>query len=184
MAFFIPANSRHLWQLSSIHWCIYASLMSPLPLKGASPCTWSHLRLTLIVRAAHSWVHHLSVLSVLCELSGSTSLCVPSVAHLHSMSSVWGLPYPSQSHLNPSHSPPMSQYSYRALCISHLHDQRCHYSSRSWPATLSYPNIGTLIKQLLHLLFSNSTFYPSDGSWDAGHITPFRTGDMELATRT
>ena len=32
--------------------------------------------------------------------------------------------------------------------------------------------------------YLNSTFYPSEGSWDAGHITPFRTGDMELATRT
>ena len=56
-------------------------------------------------------MHHLSVLSVLCEPSGSTSLCVPSVAHLHSTSSVWGLPHQSQSHLNPLHSPPTSHYS-------------------------------------------------------------------------
>ena len=72
----------------------------------------------------------------------------------------------------------------RVLCISQLQDWRRHYSNQSWSATLAYPNTGTLVKQLLHPLYPNSTFYPLEGSWDAGHIMPFRTGDMELATRT
>ena len=97
---------------------------------------------------------------------------------------VWGLPHQSQSHLNPLHFLPTSQYSYRVLCISQLQDWHCHYSGRSWAATLAYPNTGVLGKQVLHPLYLNSTFYPSEGSWDAGHIMPFRTGDMELATRT
>ena len=53
---------------------------------------------------------------------------------------VWGLPHQSESHLNPSHSPPMCQYSYRAPCISQLQDRCCHYGSRSWSATLGYPS--------------------------------------------
>ena len=81
--------------------------------------------------------------------------------------SVWGLPHQSQS--PPSHSPPTSQYSYRALCISQLQDWCCHYSSWSWSATLAHPNTGTLVKQLLHPLYPNCTFYPSEGSCDAGH---------------
>ena len=58
--------------------------MSPSPLKAASRC---HLKLTLTVKAAHSWLHGLAVLSVQCEPSGSTSLCVQSVVHPHSTSS-------------------------------------------------------------------------------------------------
>ena len=59
---------------------------------------------------------------------------------------------------------------------------RRHYSSRSWSATLAHPNTGTLVKQLFHPLYPNSTFYPSEGSWDAGRVTPFRRGDLQLAT--
>ena len=101
-------------------------------------------------------------------LSAFHQWCIPT---LHFP--VWGLPHQSQSHLNPSHSPPTSQYSHRALYISQLQD-RCRYdSSRSWSPALAYPNTGTLVKQPLHPLYPNSTFYPPEGSWDTGHITPF-----------
>ena len=90
MASFIPANLLHHRQPSSIHRCIYASLMSPSPRKAASHCTWSHLRLTLNVKAARSWLPHLTVLSVRCEPSGSTSLCIQSVVHPPSTSSSLG----------------------------------------------------------------------------------------------
>ena len=72
----------------------------------------------------------------------------------------------------------------RVLCISQLQDWRRHYSNQSWSTTLAYPNTGMLVKQLLHPLHPNSTFCPLEGSWDAGYITTFRTGDMELTTRT
>ena len=78
----------------------------------------------------------------------------------------------------------LERLSNRGLCISQLQDHRRYDSSQSWSTTLAYPNIRTLVKQLLHPLYLNSTFYPSEGSWDAGHSTPFRTGDMGLATRT
>ena len=64
--------------------------MSPSPRRAASRCTWSHLRLTLTVKAARSWLHRLAVLSVRCEPSGSTSLCVQSVVHPPSTSSSLG----------------------------------------------------------------------------------------------
>ena len=131
-------NSCHLQQLSSIHWCIYAWLMSYLHLKGASPCTWSHLRLALIIRAAHCWLHHLSVLSVpSVALSAFHQWRIPTL-HLP----VWGLPHQSQSHLNTLHSPPASQYSYRALCISQLQFRCRHYSSQSWSASWLIQTLG------------------------------------------
>ena len=144
-----------------------------------------HLKsLTLTVKAARSWLHHLAILSVWCEPSGSTSHCVQSVVYPPLRLPVWGLPHQSQGYLNPSYSPWTSQHSYWALCISQLQDRRCYYRSRSWSATLADLNAGTLVKQLLQPLYPNSIFYPSEGSWDAGHIAPIRTAGMDLATRT
>ena len=112
-------------------------------------------------------------------LSAFSQWCIPTLRL-----PVWGLPHQSQGYLNPSNSPWTSQYSHWALFISQLHDRRHYCRSRSWPATLADPNTGMLVKQLLHPLYQNSIFYPSEGSRDAGHITPIRTGGMDLATRT
>ena len=137
-----------------------------------------------------TWLYCLTiVLHVWCESSGSTSLCVQSVGgegvYIPTLCLlVWGLPHQSQGYLNPLYSPRMSQYSCWALCISQLQDWCCYYCSQSWSVTLADPNAGTLAKQLLQPLYPNFIFYPSEGSWDAGHITPIRTGGMDLATRT
>ena len=183
MASFVPSNSCHLQQLNSIYWCTYASRVSPLPLKGTS----------LALEVIYDWPLSSGLLHLDCTIS-PFCLCSASLQEVPFSAfcqwripticlPVWGLPHQSQSHLNPLHSPLRSQYSYRALCISQLLDWRRHYSRQSCSATLAHPNTGMLVKQLLNPLYPNSNFHPSEGSWDAGRVTPFRTGDLHLAIR-
>ena len=140
MASFVPSNSCHLQQLNSIYWCTYASRVSPLPLKGTS----------LALEVIYDWPLSSGLLHLDCTIS-PFCLCSASLQEVPFSAfcqwripticlPVWGLPHQSESHLNPSHSPPMCQYSYRAPCISQLQDRCCHYGSRSWSATLGYPS--------------------------------------------